>query len=379
MNKWYDISVGKINTRRYEVDTLKRTPLSEEYGRYGARMVDFAGWYMPIEFKGILQEHQAVRTGAGIFDVSHMGEITVKGNDALAFTDYLITNDARKLSDNQVLYTFLCREDGGIVDDILVYRFAADDFLLVVNAANIEKDHQWILSNCSGFDVKIENISDKVSQLAVQGPKAQEILQPIAGKDLNSIKFFHADHKVLVDGIECMVSRTGYTGEDGFEIYLDNADAPRLYHKIISLGIEPIGLGARDTLRFEANLPLYGNELSDTVSPIEAGYGFFVKTDKESFIGKEALARQKSEGVSRKTVGFEMVEKKIPRHGYPVTADGKTIGTVTTGYKSPTLDKFIGLALVDAAYSRLGTEIYIEVRGKAAKAVVTSRKFLENK
>jgi len=361
------------------VDTLKRTPLSEEYGRYGARMVDFAGWYMPIEFKGILQEHQAVRTGAGIFDVSHMGEITVKGNDALAFTDYLITNDARKLSDNQVLYTFLCREDGGIVDDILVYRFAADDFLLVVNAANIEKDHQWILSNCSGFDVKIENISDKVSQLAVQGPKAQEILQPIAGKDLNSIKFFHADHKVLVDGIECMVSRTGYTGEDGFEIYLDNADAPRLYHKIISLGIEPIGLGARDTLRFEANLPLYGNELSDTVSPIEAGYGFFVKTDKESFIGKEALARQKSEGVSRKTVGFEMVEKKIPRHGYPVTADGKTIGTVTTGYKSPTLDKFIGLALVDAAYSRLGTEIYIEVRGKAAKAVVTSRKFLENK
>ncbi len=361
------------------MDTLKRTPLSEEYGRYGARMVDFAGWYMPIEFKGILPEHQAVRTGAGIFDVSHMGEITIKGKDALVFTDYLITNDARKLSDNQVLYTFLCREDGGIVDDILVYRFADDDFLLVVNAANIEKDYKWILSNCSGFDASVENISDKVSQLAVQGPKAQEILQPIVGKDLNSIRFFHAERNVLVGGIECMVSRTGYTGEDGFEIYLDNADAPQLYHMIIGLGIEPIGLGARDTLRFEANLPLYGNELSDTVSPIEAGYGFFVKTDKERFIGKEALTRQKSEGVTRKTVGFEMIEKKIPRHGYPVIADGKAIGTVTTGYKSPTLDRFIGLALVDAAYSRLGTEIYIEVRGKAAKAVVTGRKFLENK
>jgi len=187
------------------VDTLKRTPLSEEYGRYGARMVDFAGWYMPIEFKGILPEHQAVRTGAGIFDVSHMGEITVKGKDALAFTDYLITNDARKLTDNQVLYTFLCREDGGIVDDILVYRFAADDFLLVVNAANIDKDHQWIKTNSAGFDVNIENISDDVSQLAVQGPKAQEILQTIVGSDLNSIKFFHASRNVQVGGIECMV------------------------------------------------------------------------------------------------------------------------------------------------------------------------------
>lgn len=361
------------------MDTLKKTPLSEEYGRYGARMVDFAGWYMPIEFKGILQEHNAVRTGAGIFDVSHMGEITVKGADALKFTDYLITNDARKLMDNQVLYTLLCREDGGIVDDILVYRFAEDDFLLVVNAANIDKDHEWIKANSTGFDVIIENISDKVSQLAVQGPKAQEILQPIVGTDLNEIKFFHAKRNCMVGGIDCMISRTGYTGEDGFEIYLDNESAPLLYHKIISLGAEPVGLGARDTLRFEANLPLYGNELSDSVSPIEAGYGFFVKTDKERFIGKEVLSKQKAEGVTRKTVGFEMIEKKIPRHGYPVTADGKAIGTVTTGYKSPTLDKFIGLALVEAAYSKLGTEIFIEVRGKAAKAVVISRKFLENK
>lgn len=358
------------------MDGLKKTPLVEEYSRYGARMVDFAGWYMPIEFKGILQEHEAVRTNAGLFDVSHMGEITIKGKDALAYTNYLITNDASKLTDNQVLYTYLCREDGGIVDDILVYRFGEEDMLLVVNAGNIDKDHEWVLSNKEGFDVEVENLSNETAQLAIQGPKAQEYLQKLTDTNLNEIKFFHAKRDVLIDGKICMVSRTGYTGEDGFEIYLSNEDVKPLFHRIIGLGVEPIGLGARDTLRFEANLPLYGNELLDTITPIEAGYGFFVKTDKEGFIGKEVLAKQKAEGVTRKIVGFEMLEKKIPRHGYKVFSGEKEIGIVTTGYKSPTLDRYIGLALVDIEHSKLKSEIEIEIRNKMVRAVVISRKFL---
>ena len=358
------------------LENLKKTPLADEYQKYGGKIVDFAGWYMPVEFEGILMEHEAVRKNVGLFDVSHMGEITVKGKDALKFVNYLITNNLMNIVDNQVLYTYLCREDGGVVDDILVYRFGQEDILLVINASNIEKDFEWVKANKGDYQVEIENISNVTSQLALQGPNAQKVLQNYTDTDLSEIKFFFAERNVMIDGFNCMVSRTGYTGEDGFEIYLSNEDVVPLYNRLLGAGVTPIGLGARDTLRFEANLPLYGNELSDTVSPIEAGYGYFVKTDKEAFIGKEVLSKQKAEGVNRKTVGFTMKEKKIPRHGYSVFKDGKEIGKVTTGYKSPTLDEFIGLALIDASFAKIGEDIEIEIRGKMAKATVRNRKFI---
>lgn len=359
------------------MDNLKRTALADEYQKYGGKTVDFAGWFMPVEFEGIIKEHETVRNNVGLFDVSHMGEITVKGPDALSFVNRLITNDLEKIVDSQVLYTFMCREDGGVVDDILVYRFSKEDILLVVNASNTDKDYQWVLENHRDEHVEIENISNETAQLAIQGPKAESLLQAHTDEDLSEIKFFFAKRHVEIDGIDCMVSRTGYTGEDGFEIYLSNDRVVELYTNLIEDGASPIGLGARDTLRFEANLPLYGNELSDEWTPIEAGFGFFVKTDKADFIGKEVLKKQKEEGVSRKIVGFTMSDKKIPRHGYRVLKDGEEIGFVTTGYKSPTLGEIIGLAMVKTEFSKFGTEIDVEIRNKTSKATVRSRKFLQ--
>lgn len=358
------------------MDNLKRTALAEEYQKYGGKTVDFAGWYMPVEFEGIIKEHESVRNNVGLFDVSHMGEITIKGPDALKFANRLITNDLEKIVDNQVLYTFMCREDGGVVDDILVYRFSDEDILFVVNASNTEKDYEWVLKNYSDEQIEIRNISDGTAQLAIQGPNAESVLQAHTDTDLSDIKFFFAKKNVLIDGIECLVSRTGYTGEDGFEIYLSNDRVVELYTNLIEDGAQPIGLGARDTLRFEANLPLYGNELSDDWTPIEAGFGFFVKTDKADFIGKEILLEQKENGVSRKIVGFTMTDKKIPRHGYRVLKNGEEIGFVTTGYKSPTLGEIIGLAMVKAEYSKIGTELEIEIRNKTSQAIVRNRKFL---
>lgn len=358
------------------MDNLKRTALAEEYQKYGGKTVDFAGWYMPVEFEGIIKEHESVRNNVGLFDVSHMGEITIKGPDALKFANRLITNDLEKIVDNQVLYTFMCREDGGVVDDILVYRFSDEDILFVVNASNTEKDYEWVLKNYSDEQIEIRNISDGTAQLAIQGPNAESVLQAHTDTNLSDIKFFFAKKNVLIDGIECLVSRTGYTGEDGFEIYLSNDRVVELYTNLIEDGAQPIGLGARDTLRFEANLPLYGNELSDDWTPIEAGFGFFVKTDKADFIGKEVLLEQKENGVSRKIVGFTMTDKKIPRHGYRVLKNGEEIGFVTTGYKSPTLGEIIGLAMVKAEYSKIGTELEIEIRNKTSQAIVRNRKFL---
>lgn len=358
------------------MNNLKRTALADEYQKYDGKTVDFAGWFMPVEFEGILKEHEAVRNNVGLFDVSHMGEIIVTGKDASKFVNYLITNDLEKLIDDQILYTFLCREDGGVVDDILVYKFSEEDLLLVVNASNTQKDYQWIVSHKGAYDVEINNISEDTSQLAIQGPNAEKVLQRHTDTDLSEIKFFFAKRDVLIDGINCMVSRTGYTGEDGFEIYLSNDEVVKLYTLLIEDGAVPIGLGARDTLRFEANLPLYGNELSDDWTPIEAGYGFFVKADKENFIGKEVLSKQKAEGVKRKIVGFTLADKKIPRHGYKVFKEDQEVGFVTTGYKSPTVGEIIGLAMVDAEHSKVGSEIEIEIRNKKSNATVRNRKFL---
>jgi aminomethyltransferase len=361
------------------MEKLKKTPLFDYYEKYGGKIIDFAGWALPVQFEGILPEHEAVRTKAGLFDVSHMGEVEVTGEGAFGFVQNLITNDVSILEDNQVLYSPMCYSDGGIVDDLIVYRFTQNHFFLVINAGNIEKDFEWMLKNKGNFNVDIKNISSSVIQFAIQGPKAEKILQKLTDKNLSDIKFFFCTGDILVAGVKCLVSRTGYTGEDGFEIYSDTENAADLWDKILEAGredgLKPIGLGARDTLRFEVNLPLYGNELSESVTPLEAGLGYFVKLDKEEFIGKDALVKQKEEGLKKKIIGFEMKDRAIPRHGYEVFIGNEKIGEVTTGYLSPSIKKNIGLALVDAKYGELGTTIFVKVRNKLNEAVVVSKKF----
>ena len=361
------------------MENLKKTPLYNTYSEYGGKIIEFGGWAMPVQFEGIISEHEAVRGAAGLFDVSHMGEVEIKGAEAFAFVQNLVTNDVSVLNNNQILYTLMCYTNGGVVDDLLVYKVSGEHFYLVINAGNIDKDFQWMLDNKQLYNVEITNISGVVAELAIQGPKAQKILQEITDIDLNEIKFFYFKSDVLIDGVKCIVSRTGYTGEDGFEIYCSRSEIEKLWHKLLDIGkkdgLAPAGLGSRDTLRFEACLPLYGNEISQDVTPLEAGLGFFVKLQKNNFIGKEALLKQKEEGLKRKLVGFEMMERGIPRHGYEVRVLGEKIGVVTTGYLAPTLKKNIGLALIDSKYCELRTEIEIVIRGKSLKAKVISKKF----
>lgn len=361
------------------MENLKKTHLHKTYKQYGGKLVEFGGWEMPIQFGGIISEHEAVRCDAGLFDVSHMGEVDIKGSEAFEFVQNLVTNDIEVLKDNQILYTFMCYSNGGVVDDLLVYKYSTEHYYLVINAGNIEKDVKWMIDNKGAYNVDITNSSDAISEIAIQGPKAQMILQKITNLDLNEIKFFFFKRDILVDDVKCLISRTGYTGEDGFEIYTSNEQIEKLWHKLLNIGeedgLKPTGLGCRDTLRFEASLPLYGNELSQDITPLEAGFGYFVKLAKPNFIGKEALLKQKKEGLKRKLVGFEMKERGIPRHGYEVKVCGEIIGVVTTGYLSPTLKKNIGLALIDCKYSELGTEIEIVIRNKPLKAEVISKKF----
>ena len=362
----------------------KKTALYDMHVKHGGKIVEYAGWDLSSDFEGLglVAEHNAVRNNVGVFDVSHMGEIIISGPEAAKFVQYLSTNDIDSIGDNQVIYTFFCQEDGGIVDDLLVYKYNNERYLLVPNAANLDKDLEWINGHASKFDVVVTDDSPNVSEIAVQGPKAQATLQKLVDFDLDEIKFFHFKDNVKVAGANCLISRTGYTGEDGFEVYFGHDDAIKIWEAVFEageeFGIQPAGLGCRDTLRFEANLPLYGNELTATNTPLEAGFGFFVKLGVEAdFIGKEALKKQKEEGLTRKVVGFEMIDKGIPRSGYPVEVDGKEIGYVTTGYAAPTVGKTIGLAMLDMDYTELGTEIEIAIRKKRAKAKVVSRKFLE--
>ena len=361
------------------MEKVKKTPLFTSHEKYGGKVIDFAGWALPVQYKGIIPEHEAVRTAAGLFDVSHMGEVEVIGEDAFAFVQNLVTNDISVLEDNQVMYALMCYEDGGVVDDLLVYKFSKDYFYLVVNASNVDKDFQCMVSNKGEFNITLKNISREVSEVALQGPKSQEILQKLTDTNLDEVKFFYCKRDVLISGVKCLISRTGYTGEDGFEIYSDNNNIASLWDKILEAGIEegimPCGLGCRDTLRFEATLPLYGNEISKDITPLEAGLGFFVKLNKEEFIGKCALVKQKEEGVKRKLVGFEMRDKGIPRHGYEAAVNGEIIGFVTTGYYSPTLKKNIGLALIKTEYGEIGNSIDIIVRNKPLKAEVINKKF----
>ncbi|WP_184663538.1 glycine cleavage system aminomethyltransferase GcvT [Texcoconibacillus texcoconensis] len=356
-----------------------RTPLFDEYKNLNAKVIDFGGWDLPVQFSSIKEEHHAVRTNVGLFDVSHMGEIEVQGTGAEEFLQTVVTNDVSKLKVGGCQYTAMCYEDGGTVDDFLIYKRSEDNFFLVVNAANTHKDYEWLKTHASA-DINIVDRSPEYGQLALQGPNAEKVLQTMTTVDLTQIRFFKFREGVDIAGVSALVSRTGYTGEDGFEIYCSWDDTSSLWREILKagedVGIQPCGLGARDTLRFEANLALYGQELSEDITPVEAGIGFAVKTEKESdFIGKSRLKWQKQNGPDRKLVGLEMVDKGIPRTGYSVYAEGREIGFVTSGTQSPTLNKNVGLAIVDKNVSELDAVVEVQVRKRRLKAKVVKTPF----
>lgn len=357
-------------------EEIKTTCLHDRHVDLGALMSPFAGYDMPIQYKGITEEHNAVRTAVGVFDVSHMGEVRVKGPDAEKFVNHIFVNDVTGAPDGQIFYGMMCYENGGTVDDLLVYKVNDNEFFLVINASNIDKDVAWIMSNTEGFDVKVTDESLYYGEVAVQGPEAEKTVIDVLGIPVADIKFYN--FKVFaIDGEDVIVSRTGYTGEDGFEIYGSHDLTRRVWDKLMDAGVQPCGLGCRDTLRFEVGLPLYGDELSEDISPIEASLSMFVKLDKPEFIGKEALAAQKSEGVRRRIVGLELEGNAIPRHGYPVEVDGKQVGEITTGYRSISTGKSVAMAMIDKPYDKLGTEVEVRIRRKTFTAKVVKKRFYD--
>lgn len=350
---------------------MKRTCLYEKHVALGALISPFGGFEMPIQYAGITPEHMAVREKVGVFDVSHMGEVTVKGKDAERYVQHIFTNDIAGAPAGKIYYGMMCYENGGTVDDLLVYKMGENDFFLVINAANIDKDWAWMQENAKGFDIDLQNRSDFYGQIAVQGPDAEKTVELVLGLPCKELVFYTV--KTIGDVI---VSRTGYTGEDGFEIYASHKYIQDCWDKLIAAGVQPCGLGCRDTLRFEVGLPLYGDELSADITPIMAGLGIFVKLDKQEFIGKEALAKQKADGPAKKIVGIELADKAIPRHGYPVlNMQGETIGEVTTGYHTLSTDKSVCMALIDAQYAKLDTEVQIQIRKKVFPGKTVKKQF----
>lgn len=357
----------------------KRTCLYDKHIALNALMSPFGGFEMPIQYAGIIEEHNAVRNACGVFDVSHMGEVSVTGPQAEAYVNYIFTNDITGAPTGKCFYGMMLNPNGGVVDDLLVYKRGDNNFLLVINASNIDKDVDWIMQNAKTFnDVNIENLSDKLGELAVQGPKSEAVMTEVLGLPVTDLEFY-TFKELDVDGEHIIVSRTGYTGEDGFEIYASHAITVAYWDKLIESGVcAPCGLGCRDTLRFEVGLPLYGNELGDDVSPLEAGLGIFVKLDKGDFIGREATAAIKASGAKRKTVGLELEGRAVPRHGYPVlNTEGKEIGHVTTGYHAISVDKSVAMALIDAEYAALDTPVLVQIRKKTFPATVTKKKFFK--
>lgn len=352
----------------------KRTCLYDKHVKQGALISPFGGFDMPIQYSTIIDEHQAVRTDCGVFDVSHMGEVTVKGADAERYVQHIFTNDVSKIEAGQILYGMMLYDNGGTVDDLLVYKMAENDFLLVINAANIDKDWEWMQKQSEGFNIELLNRSEDYGQIAVQGPNAETVVEEVLGIACKELTFYTV--KTIGDVI---VSRTGYTGEDGFEIYASHNYICDCWDKLMESGrCKPCGLGCRDTLRFEVGLPLYGDELSAEISPVMSGLGFFCKLDKEEFIGKDALVEQKANGVAKKVVGIELKDKAVPRHGYAVlNAEGEKIGEITTGYHCISVDKSVAMALVDAAYGKLGTELKVQIRKKTFDGVVVKKKFYD--
>lgn len=352
---------------------MKTTRLNAAHKKLGAKMIAFFGWEMPVEYSGVIDEHMAVRTKAGLFDVSHMGEVLVSGKQALDFIQYLTPNNAARLTPNKAQYTALTTPEGTFIDDMLVYCLDEEKYLCVVNAANSDKDYEWILSHSGGFDVSVENQSDMYTQLALQGREAESILQPLTGINLEEMKTFRAA-RGSVAGVGALVSRTGYTGEDGFEIYTQSENPSKIWDAIMeegdARGLLPIGLGARDTLRLEATLMLYGNDIDETTTVLEAGLSWLVKFKKGDFLGREALLKQKEEGLSRKIVGFEVMGRGIARPHYPVFVNGTKVSEVNSGSYSPYLKKSIGLTYLPVAHSEEGTEFEVEIRGSLVKAKV---------
>lgn len=355
---------------------LQLTCLHDRHVALGALMSPFGGFDMPIQYAGITEEHNAVRQHVGVFDVSHMGEVRVKGKDALRFVNHIFTNDVDGAPDGQIYYGMMCREDGGTVDDLLVYKVKDDEYFLVINASNIDKDIDWIRQNAEGFDVEIIDECLVYGEVAIQGPESEKVMEDVLGLDVKDIPFYNF-RIIPAEGEDIIVSRTGYTGEDGFEIYGSHDYIRKVWDRLMEAGVQPCGLGCRDTLRFEVGLPLYGDELADDISPIEASLSIFVKLDKPEFIGKEALARQKAEGVTRRIVGLELEGNAIPRHGYPVEVNGEKVGEVTTGYRSISTGKSVAMAMIDKPYDKLGTAVEVRIRKKTFPAKVVKKKFYE--
>jgi aminomethyltransferase len=363
--------------------TLKKTPLHARHRSLGARMVEFAGWDMPVEYTSLAAEHEAVRTRAGLFDVSHMGEIEIAGRDALKAVQHITTNDASRLAIGQAHYSALPTPAGTFVDDVLTYKLADEHFMFVVNASNIMKDFNWITAQIAGQgDAVAVNTSSRYALIALQGPAAREVLQTLTAIDLSAIKYYWFTTGEVA-GVRVTVSRTGYTGEDGYEVFAPPASAERVWDSILlagkGAGVIPAGLGARDTLRLEAAMRLYGNDIDDTTTVLEADLGWTIGWKKESFIGSDVLRRQKQDGVSRKLIGFEMLERGIGRHGYDVYVDGEKAGIVTSGTQTPFLKKAIGMAYLPVDRTAAGTEFEVDVRGRRLRAQVVALPFYKRK
>ncbi|MBI5807095.1 MAG: glycine cleavage system aminomethyltransferase GcvT [Ignavibacteriales bacterium] len=359
---------------------MKKTRFYSVHQKLNAKIVEFAGYQMPIQYSSIIAEHKAVRNSVGVFDVSHMGEIFIRGNKALDFVNYITVNDASILTDGRVQYSAMCYEDGGIVDDLLVYRISETEFLLVVNASNKDKDYEWMKKN-NKFDVEISDESDEYSLLAVQGPNSKSTIQKICDRPLD-LEYYHF-FKAKIDGVDMIVSRTGYTGELGYELYFkgDDANAEKIWNAIFEAGkefnIQPVGLGARDSLRLEMGFCLYGNDIDQTTNTIEAGLGWITKLKKPNFIGKDVLVKTKEEGPKRKLVALISEEKCFPRHGYDLSVDGKKVGHITSGTVSPILEKAIALGYVESIYAKEGTQVNFLIRGKEIPATVTKLPFIK--
>ncbi|OCX39229.1 glycine cleavage system protein T [Staphylococcus haemolyticus] len=358
---------------------LKKTPLYQNYVDSGAKIVEFGGWAMPVQFTSIKEEHNAVRYEVGMFDVSHMGEISIKGNDASKFVQYLLSNDTNNLTDTKAQYTALCNEEGGIIDDLVTYKIGDNDYLLIVNAANTDKDFAWVQKHAPKFDVEVSNVSNQFGQLAVQGPKARDLVGGLVDIDVSEMKPFDFQQNVTLFGKNVILSQSGYTGEDGFEIYCEAKDTVDIWNGFIEHNVVPCGLGARDTLRLEAGLPLHGQDLTESITPYEGGIAFAAKPlIEEDFIGKSVLKDQKENGSERRTVGLELLDKGIARTGYPVLdLDGNEIGEVTSGTQAPSSGKSIAMAIIKRDEFEMGRELLVQVRKRQLKARIVKKNQIE--
>ena len=359
---------------------LKATPLLGLHKELGAKLVPFVGWNMPIQFAGVLSEHTCVRERVGLFDVSHMGEIEVKGKDAKKFLQFLLSNNVEKMFDGSILYSLMCYETGGVVDDLLAYRFSENHYFLCVNASNSDKDYDWIARHASSFNVSIKNTSSETSQLALQGPDAKNVLQSLCGISLDDLSYYNF-RRGMVNSVESLISRTGYTGEDGFELYLSPEKVSEVFRSLMeqgrSYGIQPIGLGARDTLRIEMGYPLYGNEIDNNPTPLDAGLGWVIKFDKGEFLGRGSLLKQKEQGSPRrKLVGLKLLTRGVPRAHYQVFKNGESVGEVTSGTFSPTLNTGVGLCYVSSEYSDIGNHLDVKIRDQLVATEVTQLPFV---